>query len=77
MFLTFSCQDGVKFQIRRQAERYYKIQRYALVYAFHVISSSKSMSLFCRECTRDLVQAMILDSVHSEEQAMKTPGLII
>jgi hypothetical protein len=32
------------------------------------------MSVFCREYTRDLVQAVILDLVHSEEQAVEAPG---
>jgi hypothetical protein len=32
------------------------------------------MSVFCRQCTRDLVQEMILDSVHSEEQVVEALG---
>jgi len=43
----------------------------------YILSSyiiQQSMSMFCRECTRDLVQAMILDLVHSEEQAVEAPG---
>ena len=34
------------------------------------------MSVFEGNVQRELVQAMILDSVHSEEQAIEAPGLI-
>jgi hypothetical protein len=53
---------------RNNATNFKGMHLYMLFMLYH---PEKNMNVFCRECTRDLVQAMILNSLHSKEQAVE------
>jgi hypothetical protein len=44
------------------------------LYMFFMSYHPTKHECVCKKCTKDLVQAMILDSIHSEEQAVEAPG---